>query len=276
MRSYRRRPHARSFPGSLYGMFLPSAVVVLTKDVRPAKPGRDVPGDRGSAILGVHEQARRAIAHMAFAWRTYGGTMLSGVICCGDADSFRLSDRRLLRSARKEFESPQSYSGALSRSSGTPSSPCPPSSGGPDQVPRHRTAPSPRPSSVWYARPTLADGGIRGTGLPARSALAQALFAAMPSLAQGPILGRARALASRLPAPVGHMPRSTSRRSARIVMRPAHTAASPPSADAVRSSTFPGSLYGCVACSLRSSAGTAGSRVVLTKDVRPAKPGRRL
>ena len=34
MRSYRRRPPARSFSGSLYGMFLPSAVVVLTKDVR--------------------------------------------------------------------------------------------------------------------------------------------------------------------------------------------------------------------------------------------------
>ena len=34
MRSYRRRPHARSFSGSLYGMFLPSAVVVLMKDVR--------------------------------------------------------------------------------------------------------------------------------------------------------------------------------------------------------------------------------------------------
>ena len=56
MRSYRRRPHARSFSGSLYGMFLPSAVVVLTKDVRP-----DVPGDRRSAILAVHEQGRCAI-----------------------------------------------------------------------------------------------------------------------------------------------------------------------------------------------------------------------
>ena len=49
MRSYRRRPHARSFSGSLYGMFLPSAVVVRAKDARPTCGicgRRDIPGGR--------------------------------------------------------------------------------------------------------------------------------------------------------------------------------------------------------------------------------------
>ena len=75
-----------------------------------------------------------------------GGTMLSGVICCGDADSF--GQRQTAPPFNKEgVRIAATYSGALSRSSGTPSSPCPPSSGGPNQVPRHRTAPSPRSSS---------------------------------------------------------------------------------------------------------------------------------
>ena len=75
-----------------------------------------------------------------------GATMLSGVICCGDADSF--GQRQTAPPFSKEgVRIAATYSGALSRSSGTPSSPCPPSSGVPDQVPRHRTAPSPRPSS---------------------------------------------------------------------------------------------------------------------------------
>ena len=51
IRSYRRRPPARSLSGSLYGMFLPSAVVVLTKDVRPAKPGRVSPATAGQRYL---------------------------------------------------------------------------------------------------------------------------------------------------------------------------------------------------------------------------------
>ena len=76
----------------------------------------------------------------------YWATMLSGVICCSDADSF--GQRQTAPPFSKEgVRIAATYSGALSRSSGTPSSPCPPSSGGPDQVPRHRTAPSPRPSS---------------------------------------------------------------------------------------------------------------------------------